>query len=67
MITIITDTRPEYDEMMEFVQNYVCRHVSYDECLKYPPNCCDACYKDHHIKCGIRMIEPVDNPAPKDL
>ncbi len=67
MITIITDTRSEYDEMMEFATNYVCRHTDYDECIKFPPIRCDDCYESNHIKCGIRVIEPVDKPEPADL
>ena len=67
MITIITDTRPEYIDMMEVATSLLCRKLPFDECGKYPAGHCLDCYKDHHIKCGIHVIEPVDIPAPNDL
>lgn len=67
MITIITDTRTEYIDMMEFAMNYICRQLPFDTCGKYGSGHCLDCYKDHHIKCGIRVIEPVDSPAPNEL
>lgn len=68
MITIITDTRLEYLLMMKSARNFVCTNVNWEECKKYSDEVgCDACYKANHIKCGIRVIEPVDSPAPNDL
>ena len=60
MITIVVTTQDEYDEMMEFAENYVCRHMSFEECGSYPPNSCDKCYRENHIKFGIRVNSPVE-------
>lgn len=67
MITILTDTRPEYIDMMEFAISYICRKLPFVECCKYPAGHCVDCYKDNHIKCSIRVIEPVDSPASNEL
>ena len=55
MINIITTTRKEYKEMKGFAINYICRQLSFAECGRYKPGCCDTCYKDNHIKCGISV------------
>lgn len=67
MITIITDTRPEYIDMMEFATAYICRQKPFVECLKYPMGHCRDCYRDNHIKHGIRVIEPVDKPNTNEI
>ena len=65
MITILFDNKEECDAVIEFAQKYVCLHRSLVECGKYPPNSCDKCYNDNHIKAGIRIISPVDS-TPSD-
>ena len=62
MITIIVDTKTEYDEMMEIAMNYMCRQLPANTCGGYKPDKCENCFNEHHTKCGIRVIGPVDNP-----
>ena len=66
MITIIVDTKEEYDEMLKFAHRYACKQVPIDVCGNYPPCHCSDCYKEQHSKCGIRVI-PVDNDKPDQL
>ena len=61
MITIIVDTYGEYREMKERAQNYVCRQLTMKKCFSYNHDC-DKCYKDNHIKAGIRVIRPAIIP-----
>lgn len=56
MITIIVDTQDEYEKMMDLAQNYICRQLPFSICDQYKYNNCDKCYKDNHIKCGIRVL-----------
>ena len=63
MITIIVDTAEEYDKMMEVSEQYVCRQMPFYQCLKYKPNACYKCFKNNHLKCGIRIVR-VDNENP---
>ena len=67
MITIITNTQREYNNMMDLATNYMCRRLPFVSCGEYPPGHCRDCYRDHHIGCGIRVIEPVDNPEQNKL
>ena len=62
MITITVDTRREYDAMLEFAQEYVCRQTDYTEC-KHFPGSCDACFNDNHVRCGIC----IDIKKPNEL
>lgn len=66
MITIIVDNQNEYDDMMKFAENYVCKHLPFATCAMYAPGTCDKCFKDNHIKWGIRVI-PLDSDNPKEL
>lgn len=66
MITIIVDTKEEYDETLRFAHRYVCKQVPYNVCENYPPCHCRDCYKDHHAECGIRVIL-VDNDDTPEL
>ena len=61
MITIIVDTEDEYDEVKEFAQNFVCRQLPFIRCGAYPPNKCDKCFEDNHIKYGIQVFCSSDN------
>ncbi len=67
MVTIIVDTKAEYDEMMEIGQDFVCRRIRFSDCLHYPPNSCDICFKDNYAKFSIRIIPPVDSDKPSEL
>ena len=66
MITIIVVDQEEYDVMREFAGNYVCTQTPFTVCGKYEPNTCHKCYRDRHVKCGIRVIR-VDNDNPDEL
>jgi len=66
MITIIVDTAEEYDRMMEVAYAHICRQLPFTVCGKYKPNTCPKCYKDNHLKCGIRVVR-VDNEEPNLL
>lgn len=63
MITIIAETAEEYDKMMEVAYSYMCRQLPFCVCGKYKPHTCPKCYKDNHLKCGIRVVR-VDNDKP---
>lgn len=67
MVTIIVDTKDEYDKVREFAQNFVCRQMSFARCGTYPPTSCDKCFEDNHVKYGIRVIPPVDSNNPNKL
>ena len=61
MVTIITDTLEEFNNMLKEASVYVCRQLTFGECGKYPRGNCERCYWDHHIECGIRVIPPIDD------
>jgi len=66
MITIIVDTREEYDEMKEVAYGYMCKQLPFGVCGGYKPHTCPKCYKDNHLKCGIRIVQ-VDSDNPDKL
>lgn len=67
MITIIVDTDNEYILMKAAAERYICGQTRFGDCLKYEPGHCWECYNDNHIKCGIRIITPVDSTKPDNL
>ena len=71
MITIIVDNMTEYGMMQEMAKSYVCAHISYNKCAKFPPDRCADCYDHYHLECGIRVIAPnsipIDNKTPDEL
>lgn len=67
MITIVTDTDEEYEDMLECASTYICRHTPLARChVKYNHDC-EKCFKDNCVTVGIRVIPPIDNPEPKQL
>lgn len=67
MITIITGTKKEYEEMMEFAQEYICRQIPFRICGMYGPGGCDKCYKNNHVKCGINVFRAIDDNGANEL
>ena len=67
MITIIIETKDEYYRAMKIAKDYVCKQMSFTRCGQYPPGFCDKCFEDNHIKCGVRIIPPVDSDKPNKL
>ena len=63
MITIIVDTKKEYDEMMEIAQEYVCRQIDFKDCTMHKTGGCVGCFNSNHAICGIR----VDINKPDEL
>ena len=69
MITIVVNTQDEYEMMMQYAKKYICIRMPFEECAKYPPHSCDTCYRENHIKFGIRVIPPdaVDSGSANSL
>lgn len=61
MITIYASTGREYDQMMEFAQDYLCRQLPARTCAGYAPDRCDNCYKDNHVEYGISVFRTIDD------
>lgn len=68
MITIKTTTREEYDKMMKYAMEYVCRQINFVECGLKGYGHCDDCFSDNHKRCGIKVkFSPIDKTDDKHL